>query len=64
MLKDYTLLKKIRPEIHKREKNAKSRLMFSTTKYFFVALRLDLSDFSVTSFQGNWYQVHCPDQGG
>lgn len=63
MLNDFTLFLKIRAEIHKREKSAKSRLMFSTTGVFFVALRRDLRDFSVTSFQGNWYQVHCADRG-
>lgn len=63
MLNDYTLFLKIRAEIHKREKNCKVQIVVFHYWVFLVALRCDLSDFSITSFQGNWYQVHCPDEG-
>lgn len=47
----YTLFLKNWAEIHKRGKNTKPRLMFSTIGYFFVALRPDLGDVSVTLFR-------------
>lgn len=58
----YTLFLKTWVGIHKRGKFVNPKLMFSTIGYFFIALRRDLSDFSLTSFQGNWYRVHRPDQ--
>lgn len=47
-----------------KRRNATSRLMFFTTvlNLDFAALRRELTDFSMASFHGRWYQVHCPHQ--
>lgn len=46
-----------------KRKNCQVQIVVFHYWVFLVALRCDLSDFSITSFQGNWYQVHCPDGG-